>query len=245
MLFSTSFSLFFRFCPLNCSRIMDENLSLQNSKLLEIYHIAHIYTTPYYPSSNGAVERVNRTLLQYLRVALKDSHAWDESLPKVITSYNHSEHSTLQCSPCEFLLQHSHTLEPTLILEPSYWLEPHEKFESFKLGDLVGIKQMLPGTLTTNKFQPRYIGPFVVEKIQPNQLSFIVFSEKIGKRVKAHINQLRRWFVPPNFLINNNLFRDFCVDKAVETDSVIETPAFSPQSMCNTLTSPPHGFIMD
>ena len=179
------------------------------------------------------MERVNRTLIQYLRVALKDSHAWDESLPKVIISYNHSEHSALQCSPCEFLLQHSHTLEPTLIMEPSYWLEPHEKFESFKLGDLVGIKQMLPGTLTTNKFQPRYIGPFMVEKIQPNLLSFIIFSKKIGKRVKAHVNQLRRWFIPPNFLLNCILFRDHCMEKTLELDPVIEIPALSPLSRCN------------
>src|SRR5215469_12748365 len=223
------------FLPFLPTKLLSDNgrefVAPEFEQLLEIYHIAHIYTTPYSPSSNGAVERVNRTLIQYLRVALKDSHAWDESLPKVIISYNHSEHSALQCSPCEFLLQQSHVLEPTLIIELTYWLEPHEKFESFKVGDLVGIKKMLPGTLTSNKFQPRYVGPYVVEKIQSNNLSFIIFSDLIGKRVKAHLNQLRRWFIPPDFLKKCKLFRDNCASEVVESDPVVRVPVSSPRSL--------------
>lgn len=37
--------------------------------LLQSSHVRHIYTTPYNPASNGVTERVNRTLIQYLRVS--------------------------------------------------------------------------------------------------------------------------------------------------------------------------------
>src|SRR5215469_16405829 len=229
------------FLPFLPTKVLTDNgrefIAPYFEKVLETYNMVHIYTTPYSPSSNGAVERVNRTILQYLRMALTDSLAWDELLPKVLITYNHSEHSALQCSPCEFLLKQTHALEPSMITEQSYWLEPHEKFETFQTGDLVGIKQQLPGTLTINKLQPRYIGPYIVERVQSNDVSFVIYSIKLQKRVRAHIHQLRRWYSAPSFLLNCPLFRKYCLDEEPEAESVSNIPV-CPPPVCQDSLAP-------
>jgi len=62
--------------------------------------IIHKYTTPYHPSSNGLVERMNRTVEQVLRTALDrlPLTLWEEKLPLVEMCINnsnlfHSEYS--------------------------------------------------------------------------------------------------------------------------------------------------------
>ena len=47
----------------------------------ELSGINHKFTTPYCPSSNGAVERVNRTIKNFLRSLVEEPGTWDEFLP--------------------------------------------------------------------------------------------------------------------------------------------------------------------
>lgn len=52
-------------------RILSDNggefVAPQFEELLQEHNIKHIYSTPYCPSSNGACERVNKTLTEFLK----------------------------------------------------------------------------------------------------------------------------------------------------------------------------------
>ena len=54
--------------------------------------IVHKYTTAYHPSSNGLVERMNRSVEQVLRTSLDNSplEKWEETLPLVEMAINNS-----------------------------------------------------------------------------------------------------------------------------------------------------------
>ncbi|MEL7341858.1 MAG: DDE-type integrase/transposase/recombinase, partial [Bacteroidota bacterium] len=81
------------------------------NNMLRKYGIGHTFSTPEMPSCNGAVERLNRTLIQMLRCNLGDGGEWDDRLTQVLLDYNHLPHSALNMSPSDFLLKNPHSLE--------------------------------------------------------------------------------------------------------------------------------------
>ena len=60
--------------------------SLQD--VLDSSGIKHIFTTPYHPSSNGAVERFNRTLVEMMRCSQCSNDEWDVVISTVLLNYN-------------------------------------------------------------------------------------------------------------------------------------------------------------
>ena len=77
----------------------------ETEDILANYGINHIYSSPYNPASNGAVERVNRTLINTIKALTNDLRVWNKILPKAIVVYNNTIHSKLHASPSEFLLK--------------------------------------------------------------------------------------------------------------------------------------------
>ena len=68
---------------------MDGNLVNQ---LCELLQIAKTRTTPYHPSSNGQVERYNRTLLQTIRCYIQNKqHDWDVHLQQIVAAIRASK----------------------------------------------------------------------------------------------------------------------------------------------------------
>ena len=68
--------------------------------LLKALSIKHIRTTAYHPSSNGAVERFNKTLKKMLKLWVNRQQTdWDVLLPFAIFAYNSSVHSVLHETP--------------------------------------------------------------------------------------------------------------------------------------------------
>lgn len=62
--------------------------------------IKHVKTTPYHPSSNGAIERYHRTLGHYIRAyTQKEKSAWHKYLRYFVFSSNNTVHSTTGFSP--------------------------------------------------------------------------------------------------------------------------------------------------
>ncbi|EGT56875.1 hypothetical protein CAEBREN_08551 [Caenorhabditis brenneri] len=99
------------------------NLFEEVCKLLEMEHSV---TTAYHHQTNGAVERLNRTLEEMLTLSTKDPRNftnWDEKLPLVVQSYNASTHSTTKFAP-EYIIFGRVTVSPTDIMvktaRPSY-----------------------------------------------------------------------------------------------------------------------------
>jgi transposase InsO family protein len=70
-------------CPISIHTDQGRNfVSKLFSAVCELLQIAKTRTTPYHPSSNGQVERYNRTVLQLIRAFLKENQRdWDHYLP--------------------------------------------------------------------------------------------------------------------------------------------------------------------
>ena len=85
-------------------RIMhDQGKEFENRLFAELERLSGVEksrTTPYHPQSNGAVERMNATLLKMLRT-LPENHKskWHESVNKMLFAYNATRHDSTGYSP--------------------------------------------------------------------------------------------------------------------------------------------------
>ncbi|EGT56971.1 hypothetical protein CAEBREN_28621 [Caenorhabditis brenneri] len=71
-------------------------------EVCKILEMKHSMSTSYHHETNGAVERLNRTLEEMLTLSTEDPknhYNWDEKLPIVIHSYNAAYHSTVKFPP--------------------------------------------------------------------------------------------------------------------------------------------------
>lgn len=136
-----------------------EFTSAEFETFLETFGIEHQLTTPYHPTSNGAVERVNRTLQGFLR-SMSEADDWDLKLSRSVISYNSTLHSELQMSPSAFILTKSHTIDVTVPLKLSgifqAWRSGHPNFLPFREGQSVLMRVYKIGCLTVNKFSNKY-----------------------------------------------------------------------------------------
>ena len=119
----------------------------------------HIYLSPYKPSSNGAVERVNRTIIFIMREMWEEhALAWNEHLSKVVISCNNSWHSQIDISPSQYLLAKVHAPSSSVAVSADtrqVWNKRHPSFKHSRLGNAVLQKVHHPGNLNTNKTKPR------------------------------------------------------------------------------------------
>ena len=90
------------------TRLMTDNgpefSSHEFATFLHEFGVSQQFTTPYHPSSNEVVERVNQTLLGLLGNLTKEGSNWVDQLPKALIVYNNTSHSELQMSPTKFIL---------------------------------------------------------------------------------------------------------------------------------------------
>ena len=171
-------------------------------KGLQSYGINHIFSTPYKPSSNGCVERVNRTLTQMLRSMTTGNRDWEDCLAKAVITYNTTKHSEIDMSPSEYLLTKLHSIHdrPIIpVISEVTWRPGNKNFSSYELGQLVKRKLQLQGNTVTNKFQPRYEGPYRVSKVRNNGVTYVITNPD-GRSFNAHHSQLAPWKAPPSYL---------------------------------------------
>jgi len=73
-------------------------ISARMKELLDNFHIKHITSLPYKPSSNGQVEQFNRTIkgmiMQYM--AASNLRRYLDVLPKIVENYNNTYHTTIK-----------------------------------------------------------------------------------------------------------------------------------------------------
>jgi len=80
-------------------------------KYLQLLEIHHLPSVPYTPRTNGAVERMYRSLNQIVtRLCMGDRHKWDYFLPQAVLALNIRRHDATGFSP--FYLCHG--IEPRL-----------------------------------------------------------------------------------------------------------------------------------
>ena len=197
----------FPFVPRLPERLLSDNgkefSSADFQEMLQRYSIKHVYTTPYKPSSNGCVERVNRTLGELLRSAESLKGSWRENLTRAILTYNNTRHRELNMSPAEYLLNQKHSVRDAVLVsegDTAFWRSGHPKFVSFAVGQHVLKKVPRHGHLASSKFMPRYEGPFEVLLVNDNGVTYELNNVETKTRIKAHHTQLIPWTAPPDYL---------------------------------------------
>ena len=175
-------------------------------KVLQSHGINLCHSTPYMPSCNGGVERLNRTIVGALRCT-SDPSPWDQRMADVVITYNNTYHASIQMSPAECLMSQAHdvkidALRP--VTQQENWREGHPKFTSFRSGERVLRKTILHGNLLTNKFSDRYSGPYTVVKVRDNGRSYSIKETSTGKEIPAHHAQLTKYHAPPKYLQEYN-----------------------------------------
>lgn len=73
--------------------------------VMSLLDIKKTRTTSLHPQSNGLVERLNRTILQYLsKFISKNQKDWDKWIPLFLLAYRSSKHETTEFSPAMLML---------------------------------------------------------------------------------------------------------------------------------------------
>ena len=73
----------------------DNGLEFKNkevSRILKKYAIQQSFSPAYYPQNNGLAERTIGTIKSLLRTSEGD---WEQNLPSVVITYNHSFHEAI------------------------------------------------------------------------------------------------------------------------------------------------------
>jgi hypothetical protein len=203
------------FIPRVPVRILSDNgpefTCSQFRDVLKTMGIVHQFTTPYCPSSNGGIERVNRTVQGLLRSLTDKQSNWDQYLTQAIITYNNTLHSELNLSPSSFLLNKSHCCNSLPLLDVNkiqqYWKTGHNKYSPFEIGQEVLMKIPTKGNLTIDKLSVKYKGPFLVEKVNSNNVTYILTNPKVTNSViRAHHSDLYPYKTVPFYLRSHPWF---------------------------------------
>ena len=207
------------FLPRVPTNVLSDNgpefVSSDFNESLDFFSIKHKLITPGQPSSNGAVERCNRSIKNLIRSVTESGCSWNKTLPHVVITYNNTTHSELGMSPSDFLLQKAHSSERVTVLSSEVremWREGHPSFCPFKVGQLVLSKVKLKGFLNTNKFSANFNGPLEVINVDSNGVTYQLKHCKTGLISRAHHSKLRAYRPPPQYIKNHPYFSKYYQD---------------------------------
>ena len=176
--------------------------------VLNEFSINHIYSTPYKASSNGCVERCNRTVLQLLKGLTNENEKnWDVALSKAVMIYNATKHSQTKMSPSDMIMKEAHNENTVLPIDKdtvATWKEGNPRFTPFELGQEVLRKVQNVGNQVKDKLRPKFDGPYKVIAVQPNDVTYVI--ERIGdsgkSQFKVHYRQIKSFVRVPEYLQN-------------------------------------------
>ena len=179
-------------------------------EMLREIGIAHVLTTPYKPSSNGLVERSNRTLTDLMRSLGADCNHWEEDLYRAVRIYNDSYHSEIEMSPSQFLLANAHSTpgRPTLPLQQvELWKEGNPTFVPFRKGQKVLRKVVFKGRLVADKFAERFEGPYEIIAVT-GKVTYLISCLQTGVERRVHHTQVKRFYDPPKYIEEHPYYRE-------------------------------------
>lgn len=74
-------------------------VSEEMERFLRRNAVDHDRSTPYWPRSNGEVERFNRTMLKHFRAAYAEGKDWRTTLPQILLEYRSTKHAVTDQTP--------------------------------------------------------------------------------------------------------------------------------------------------
>ena len=107
----------------------------------------------------------------------------------------------------------AHTTENNIPIDKrisSNWKEGHPQFSPFKINQKVLKKVRKIGNQVKDKLSRRYDGPFIVVKVQSNEVTYELkrYNSLNSKLIKAHYKQLKSWKEVPPYLKNYVKFEE-------------------------------------
>ena len=215
------------------SRVMSDNgkefVGHDFVEMLAEFGIKHTLTTPYHPSSNGLVERTNRTIAELLRNLSAEPLTWDDDLIRAVMVYNNTHHAELRMSPSKYLLSRPHSMVDNPVLPTSdtaHWREGNPSFLPYKVGQLVLRRVVLQGHQVVNKLADRFSGPFSVIKVNDNRVSYVIQSLDSRVEHRVHHTQLRPYHEPPGYIGNHPYYVQlFGEQQEYETENEVIEPS--------------------
>ena len=180
-----------------------EFTSSEFNDMLDRYGVQHVYSTPYRPQSNGCIERVNRTVGEFL-AKLDVGTDWTHNLTSAVLTYNNTLHRSTGMSPALYLLSKSHDIVDSPAISASskqFWHYGSPKFNPYSVGQLVIWRVPRKGHCTSDKLGAKYDGPYTIDKVNPNELSYVIVKVSNNKTIRAHHTQLVPWSEPPEYLV--------------------------------------------
>ena len=190
--------------------VSDNGLEFNNQhmhELLEHYKIKHVRTSPYYPQSNGLVERTNCTIKTKVNTKVAN---WDVKLPEVIHCINRAEHNVTKTSPFEIETDHPGlnpsdperiTFErPNPMHEKIKQRMEQEKQDRTKPGG--SVKPFAVGSLVLQKNavcigggeKTRFVGPYKVIKVFDGGTSYKIEDIENGVSYRRSMYHLKQYF---------------------------------------------------
>lgn len=151
----------------------DNGLEFKNDDMRAVttkHHCQHIFSAPYSPQSNGAVERSNKTLkaLIFRQFTNANTKLWVNDLPAFEKNINTAYHSTIKMTPEELAGSASHPpskkqvrFAADNIQAAADEMVARSNAPKLKVGDYVRINNMVnpdhrKNKLFTKKFLPNY-----------------------------------------------------------------------------------------
>lgn len=173
--------------------------------------IQHIQNAVRTPRANGQIERINQNINTYLRTTTVEAKKWDATLHKLQWAINTQLNNTTGCCPNDVIfrfkakdvlqnkvmavLSDAETTEPIVpspneiaakIFEAkSAWKrrydDQHRAPKHYSVGDIVLVEHIPAATGDSRKLEPRYRGPYVVDRVLNNDRYLICDIDKMQR----------------------------------------------------------------
>jgi hypothetical protein len=157
-------------------------------KVLQVFNIHKISTSPYHPQCDGMVEKFNSSLLKMLSCFVaSNQNDWDIQIPYLLMAYRSAEHSTTKFSPFELL----YGRRPTMPVDLAFHMAPLEYMDEATYADyLPKFLKSAWDTATTNVNQAQaYYQQRYDQNAYPHPF-------KSGDRLLIHTPQPRKGISP-------------------------------------------------
>ena len=166
--------------------------------LLRKYGIRHERSVAFRPHTNGAVERLNKTLKDKLATTCEEKQEqWDKWIYFTIAQYNRTPHAETGRAPVEYfnIGQYETPIVPETTKTDGVWQKGKEGFRRYNNGDLVMRRIPFQAVGQTSKLAPKFDGPYEVECLQNSEVVYRLRRLIDGKVVeKVHVSQIKPYF---------------------------------------------------